>query len=80
MCVGVKVGVDEWGALRNVKRFRGGLAFKAHRLLCRSTLGSRVMNNKKGSASPSHDRLPKGYVDGLVGESTSAKRLEKHCV
>jgi len=26
----------------NVQRFRGGLVFKAHRLLCHSTLGLRV--------------------------------------
>ena len=32
---------------RKVKRFRGGLVFKAHRLVYRSTLGWRVMNNKK---------------------------------
>ena len=32
---------------RNVKRFRGGLVFKAHRLLCHSTLGLRVIKKKK---------------------------------
>ena len=32
---------------RNVKRFRGGLVFKAHRLLYHSTLGSRVIKTKK---------------------------------
>jgi len=32
---------------RNVKRFRGGLVFKAHRLLYHSTLGSRVVKKKK---------------------------------
>jgi len=32
---------------RNVKRFRGGLAFKAHRLLYQSTLGLRVIKKKK---------------------------------
>jgi len=32
---------------RNVKRFRGGLVFKAHRLLYHSTLGSRVIKKKK---------------------------------
>jgi len=30
-----------------VKRFRGGLVFKAHRLLYHSTLGLRVIKNKK---------------------------------
>jgi len=32
---------------RNVKRFRGGLVLKAHRLLYHSTLGSRVIKKKK---------------------------------
>ena len=31
----------------NVKRFRGGLVFKAHRWLYHSTLGSRVKKKKK---------------------------------
>ena len=31
---------------RNVKRFRGGLVFKAHRPLYHSTLGSRVIKKK----------------------------------
>ena len=33
--------------LRHVKRFRGGLVFKAHRLVDHSTLGWRVIKNKK---------------------------------
>jgi len=32
---------------RNVKRFRGGLVFKAHRLVYHSTLGWRVIKQKK---------------------------------
>ena len=32
---------------RNVKRFRGGLVSKAHRLECHSTLGLRVVKKKK---------------------------------
>jgi len=32
---------------RNVNRFRGGLVFKAHRLLYHSTLGWRVIKKKK---------------------------------
>ena len=32
---------------RNVKRFRGGLVFKAHRLLHHSILGLRVMKKKR---------------------------------
>ena len=30
-----------------INRFREGLVFQARRLLCHSTLGSRVMNKKK---------------------------------
>ena len=33
---------------RNVKRFRGGLACKAHRLVYHSTLGSRVIKRREG--------------------------------
>jgi hypothetical protein len=32
---------------RNVERFRGGLVFKAHRLVNHSTLGLRVIKKKK---------------------------------
>ena len=32
---------------RNVQRFRGGLVFKAHKLLYHSTLGLRVMKKNK---------------------------------
>jgi len=32
---------------RNVKRFRGGFVFEAHRLLHHSTLGLRVIKKKK---------------------------------
>jgi len=32
---------------RNVQRFRGGLAFKAHRLVYHSTLGLRVIKKKE---------------------------------
>jgi len=32
---------------RNVKRFRGGLVFKAHRLVYHPTLGWRVIKKKK---------------------------------
>jgi len=33
---------------RNVQQFRGGLVFKAHRLLYHSTLGLRVIKNRRG--------------------------------
>ena len=34
---------------RNVKRFRGGLVFKAHRLVYHSTLGLRVIQEARGT-------------------------------
>ena len=37
---------------RNVKRFRGGLVFEAHRLAYHSTLGLRVIKKKKKKKSP----------------------------
>ena len=37
---------------RNVERFRGGLVFEAHRLLYHSTLGSRVIKEKKKNPDP----------------------------
>ena len=39
--------IEEQLLRRNVKRFRGGLVFKAHRLLYHSTLGLRVTKKKK---------------------------------
>ena len=44
---------------RNVKRFRGGLVFKAHRLLYRSTLGLGVIKKKR------HLRLMFGVEQGV---------------
>ena len=37
--------------LANVQRFRGGLVFKAHRLVYHSTLGLIVIKKKRGLAS-----------------------------
>jgi len=37
-----------------VKRFRGVLVFKAHRLVYHSTLGLRVMKKKKRRVEPAH--------------------------
>ena len=34
---------------RNVQQFRGGLVFKAHRLLYHSTLGLRIIQKKEGA-------------------------------
>jgi len=39
--------IEEQLLRRNVKRFRGGLVFKAHRLVYHSTIGSRVTKKKK---------------------------------
>jgi len=43
---------------RNVKRFRGGLVVKAHRLLYRSTLGLRVIKKKRKGHAPCHGSEP----------------------
>ena len=43
----MKLSIQEELLHRNVKRFRGGLVFKAHRLLYHSNLGSGVINKKK---------------------------------
>ena len=42
----VQFAVQEQLLYRNVQRFRGGLVFKAHRLLYRSILGLRVIKKK----------------------------------
>jgi len=48
MVYGLELRVEGCGLRRrNVKRFRGGLVFTAHRLVYHSTLGWRVINNKK---------------------------------
>jgi len=45
---------------RNVNRFRGGLVFKAHRLVYHSTLGLRVIKKKKKfSAKGGRGALPR---------------------
>jgi len=41
-------------AVKNVKRFPGGLVFKARRLLCHSTLVLRVIKKKKKRSMNSH--------------------------
>ena len=43
------LSIEEQLLGRNVKRFRGGLVFKAHRILYHSTLGSTVIKKKKKS-------------------------------
>ena len=56
---------------RNVKRLRGGLEFKARRLVFHSTLGPRVIKMNKTAESRdqrANDREPRGNgdVDGEV--------------
>ena len=50
-CVGfdrsVQSSIQEQLLHRNVQQFRGGLVFKAHRLVYHSTLGLRVIKKKK---------------------------------
>jgi hypothetical protein len=43
---------------KGVLRFRGGLAFQAHRLLYHSTPGSRVIKKKKCSLTSAQQRVP----------------------
>ena len=69
------------GAHRNVQRFRGGLAFKARRLLYHSTLGLRVIKKKKKCAHTSgvsesrrhvclaHGRAPLAYQHFRAAQS-----------
>ena len=45
--IAASVSIQEQLLRRNMKGFRGGLAFKAHRLLYYSTLGWRVMKKRK---------------------------------
>ena len=47
MAGGDRFSIQEQLRDRNVQRFRGGLVFKAHRLLYQSTLGLRVTKKKK---------------------------------
>ena len=54
---------------RNVQRFRGGLVFKAHRLLYHSTLGLRVIKKKKKK---------KKHIDMNVSARLLADRDPRH--
>ena len=48
--------------IRNAERLRGGLVFKAHRLLYHSTLGSRVIKKKK-KKSGTREQVPGLWVN-----------------
>ena len=51
----------------DVKRFRGGLAFKAHRLVYHSTLGLRVIKKKKMDRKhPGSDMKHPGSIAGAL--------------
>jgi len=63
-----RVVVEGWG---NVKRFRGGLVFKAHRLLYYSTLVLRVIKKKK--AYPRRRWKPEGWI--AIDEMSSGNDL-----
>jgi len=55
---------------RKVKRFRGGLVLKAHRLVYRSTLGSRVIKKKNlGEVGDVCGRREATIGEKKVGES-----------
>ena len=61
---------------RNVQRFRGGLVFKAHRLLYHSTLGLRVIKKKRSMAHPTANDKSCVYrllalVTGTASSSTT---------
>ena len=60
-----KFSIQEQALGRNVERFRGGLAFKAHRLLFNSTLGWRVI--KKIRRTPFLTSWPKMTTRGWGG-------------
>ena len=54
----VQLSSSEQPLSRNVERFRGGLVFKAHRLLYHSTLSLRVIKKKRKSLVVLLERLP----------------------
>jgi len=56
-----------------VKRFRGGLVFKAHRLLYRSTLGLRVIKKKKKKQHARLGNTVKWFRGGLVFKPRRAR-------
>jgi len=55
---------------QHMKRFRGGLVIKAHRLLCHSTLGLRVIKEKKKNSISAYLRttFSSPHASGIGGE------------
>ena len=54
---------------RNVERFRGWLAFKAHRLLYHPTLGLRVIKKKKVEGAGLHHHAVRVREEGGQSEA-----------
>jgi len=65
----VHFSIEEQLLSRNAERFRGGLVFKARRLLFHSTLGSRGIQKKKRRAESSADQNVPVAVRHLPRES-----------
>jgi len=59
---------------RNVKRFPGGLVFKAHRLLYHSTLGLRVIKEKKKKWPNRLEARPDRHFFFLITFDTGPRR------
>ena len=65
---------SEWGETCNVQRFRGGLVFKAHRLLYHSTLGLRVIKKKgRNLQCKCGRRVPRRTLGGVPREQKMLK-------
>ena len=62
-----------WLLRGNVKRFRGRLVFKAHRLVYHSTLGSRVIKKKK-KKKKKRPPLPMSSENGAC-KTVKARRI-----
>jgi len=54
--------LDETHQHRNVKRFRGGLVFKAHRLSDHSTLGLRVIKKRRSYSHLQRLRVARSFL------------------
>ena len=71
-----------WAVLRrNVKRFRGGLVFKAHRLVHHSTLGLRVMRKMKeeeGWAKKSRVRVARADRCRQLSRTPDIQQCSRH--
>ena len=69
------ISIQEQLLSRNVKRFRGGLVFKAHIRLHHSTLGLRVIKKKKKSARPPRTKACGGALHQLSMCGNFQRRL-----